>query len=62
MHWVFNLLPCIKVAWEVVRPQHMAGAGLMQRHLRSRALGLASDYLALVPTAAKEIIRWLQFL
>jgi hypothetical protein len=62
MHWVVNLRPCIKVAWEVVRPQHMAGAGLMQRLLRSRALGLAPDYLALVPTAARQLRRCRQFL
>lgn len=62
MHWVHNSRPCIKCAWEVVRPQALAGCVLMHRRLRCRAHGLANDYLGLVPGAVRELLAWRHFL
>jgi hypothetical protein len=62
MHWVFNMAPCLKIAWEVVRPQHMALAVQMQQRLRCKAHGLANDYLGLVPHAVRELTCWSHFM
>lgn len=62
MHWVHNSRPCIKCAWEVVRPQALAGCVLMHRRLRCRAHGLANDYLGLVQGAVRELAAWRHFL
>jgi len=61
MHWVSNLLPCIKVAWELVRPEQMAMAVQMQRALRCRAQLLPSDYLAIAAGAVNELLLWRRF-
>ena len=56
LHWVVNVRPCIKVAWELARPQHIAGAVQMHRHVRCKMAGLPLDYMALAATAVKELL------
>jgi hypothetical protein len=62
MHWVFNLMPCIKIAWEVARAEQLAAAAVMQRRLRCKTVGQALDYLCLVPSALRELLAWRRFM
>lgn len=62
MHWVFNLMPCIKIAWEVARAEELAAAAVMQRRLRCKTVGQALDYLCLVPSALRELLAWTRFM
>jgi hypothetical protein len=58
MHWVVNLLPCIKCAWEVVRPQDIAAALQTQLFVRCRAPRPPGDYLKIITAVVHELLAW----
>jgi hypothetical protein len=58
MHFVTNLQPCIKIAFEVLRPQDAAGVLQMQRHLRCACSELGSDYMCTAQHVVQELLAW----
>ena len=61
IHWVVTVRPCVKVAWEVMEPDHLADYVLIWRditpHLLTHPeLAVADDYMATLPTVFDSII------
>jgi hypothetical protein len=58
MHFVTNLRPCFKIAFEVLRPTDAAGVLQMQRYLRCVCPNLPVDYMRTVQHVVKELLAW----
>uniref|UniRef100_A0A383WM06 JmjC domain-containing protein n=1 Tax=Tetradesmus obliquus TaxID=3088 RepID=A0A383WM06_TETOB len=62
MHWVANLQPCIKIAFEVLRPQDAAGVLQMQRYMRCVCPKHGDDCMRSVQHVAAELLEWAKVL
>jgi hypothetical protein len=58
MHFMTNLQPCIKIAFEVLRPQDAAGVLQMQRYLRCACPKLGDDYMRTGQHVVAELLVW----
>jgi hypothetical protein len=58
MHFVTSLRPCVKIAFEVLRPQDAAGVLQMQRYLRCACPKLGDDYMRSVQHVVGELLEW----
>jgi hypothetical protein len=58
MHAVCNLLPCVKIAFEVLRPEDAVGAVQMQRYLRCMCNDLPDDYMCIMQVVVDELLDW----
>lgn len=61
-HIVLNLQPCLKVAYEVLRPGDVVRAVQMQQHLRRCFLNNTADYMEVAAEVVKELLRWADYL
>jgi hypothetical protein len=57
-HWVTNLQPCVKLAFEILRPSDAAGVLQMQRHLLCLCPSLGDDYMQPVQHVVEELLGW----
>ena len=61
IHWVITVLPCVKVAWEIVEPESLADCVLIWRDiipqlLKNDQLQNAEDYTAVLSTVTESVL------
>ena len=58
MHAVCNLQPCVKIAFDVLRPGDAIGAVQMQRYLRCMCHDPPDDYMCIIQNVVDELLDW----
>lgn len=58
LHIVRNLRGCLKLAYEVLRPQDAAGSLQIHQGARRCFTNLPGDYMAVQHHATKELLEW----